>query len=537
MTRARLCFAWFAPALFVVVNLMTAALPARPAGAAVHFNRGNDAEPETLDPQRSSTLAEAHILRDLFEGLLIQDRAGELAPGAAESWAVSADALTYTFKLRHDGQWSNGDPVTAEDFVVALRRLVDPSIGAEYANVIYPVRNAEAISAGTKPPETLGIAAPDHHTLIITLETPTPYFLDLLAHQTTLPVHRASLAAHGAAFAAPGKLVSNGAYVLAENVPGSHIRLTKNIRFHDAASISIDVVDYILVKDLAAGVRRFRAGELDFLPDVPSDQIKALRLAYGEQLMIAPLQGTIYFGFDTTKPPYNDKRVRQALSIAIDRDVLADDIASGSIIAAARFVPPGTAGTATTTANPSWQALSIIEREDRAKALLAEAGFTASRPLSVELRYNASDNNKAMAVAVADMWKQVGVTTRFVATDSRTHFAYLRDKGDYDVARAGWIADYNDPQNFLFLLESGSGLNTTRWSFPPFDRLLQAARSERDADRRFMLLRQAEDMMLDEAPLTPIAHYTGRYLVSARLSGFIPNLRAANATRFLQLAR
>ena len=537
MMRARLCGAWLASALCVVATLVMAALPAGPAGAAVHFNRGNDAEPETLDPQRSSTLAEAHILRDLFEGLLIQNGAGDLAPGAAESWTVSSDALTYTFKLRRDGQWSNGDPVTADDFIAALRRLVDPAVGAEYANVIYPVRNAEAISAGTQAPDTLGVAAPDHHTLIITLEAPTPYFLDLIAHQTTLPVHRASLAANGAAFAAPGKLVSNGAYVLAENVPGSHVRLTKNARFHDAAAVSIDVVDYIFVKDLAAGVRRFRAGELDFLPDVPSDQIKALRVVYGDQLMIAPLQGTIYFGFNTSKPPFNDKRVRQALAMAIDRDVLADDIASGSIIAAERFVPPGTAGSAATSASPSWQALSIIDREDKAKALLAEAGFTASHPLSVELRYNASDANRAMAVAVADMWRQIGVTTRFVAADSRTHFAYLRDKGDYDVARAGWIADYNDPQNFLFLLESGSGLNTMRWSFAPFDHLLRAARDERDADRRFKLLRQAEDVMLEETALTPIAHYTGRYLVSPRLRGFIPNLRAANATRFLQVAR
>lgn len=530
-----------APVVFALVCVACALgamclAPVR-AEAASHFNRGNDAEPETLDPHKSSTLAEAHIIRDLYEGLIINDEAGELKPGVAERWTVSSDGLTYIFYLRSDARWSNGDQVKADDFVFSLRRLLDPATAAEYANVLYPLRHAEAINTGKMPITALGVAARDTLVLEMTLESPTPYFLELLAHQTTAPVHPPSLAGHGQAFVKAGQLVSNGAYTLSQLVPGSHVRLTKNARYHSVASTMIDSVDYILVKDLAAGVRRFKAGELDLLPDIPTDQLKDLRLTFGKQLMVAPLQGTIYLAFNTVKAPFSDARVRQALAMAIDRDFLAEDIANGTILAADRFVPPGAAFAGCAPAAAPWLGLSIIEREDEAKKLLAHAGFNSAKPLTVEFRYNANDNNKAMAVAIADMWKRIGVITRFIATDSRTHFAYLREKGDYDVARAGWVADYNDPQNFLFLLESGSGLNFMSWSHPPFDQVMRQAGSELDVAKRSALLLAAENMVLDQTPLTPIAYYTGRYLVSDKLKGWIPNLRAANATRFLSLQK
>lgn len=526
---------WVAPFLLILLGAFYAPGFTADAAAAPVFHRGNEAEPGSLDPQKSSTVAEAHILHDLYEGLLIQDGAGELAPGTAESWTVSPDGKTYIFALRQEARWSNGDPVVAEDFVFALRRLVDPATAAEYANVLYPVVNAEAVNTGKMPASGLGVEAKDDRTLIIRLAAPTPYFLELLAHQTTLPIHRASFATYGAEFVKPGRMVSNGAYRLVETVPGSYIRLAKNPHYYAAPSVSIETVDYILVKELAAGVRRFRAGEIDLLPDVPADQIKSLRQTLGEELVVAPLQGTIYFAFNTSKAPYSDKRVRQALAMAIDRDFLAETIASGSLFAADTFVPPGTAFTREEPPAAPWQSLSLSEREKKAKALLAEAGFGAARPLSVEYRYNITDNNKAMAVAIADMWKRIGVETRFVSTDSTTHFNYLRDKGDYDVARAGWVADYNDAQNFLFLLQSGSGLNYMRWSNPAFDRLMTQAAGETERDRRTELLSRAEELVLDETPLTPIAYYAGRYLVSKRLKGWIANLRAANATRFLSL--
>lgn len=511
-------------------------LLSRSWAAESHFYRGNEAEPETLDPQKSSTLSEAHILRDLFEGLLIQDAAGALQPGVASSWTISADGKTYVFTLRPEARWSNGAPVTADDFVFSLRRLVDPATAAEYANILYPVHNAEAVNTGKMPPRELGVRALDPHRLEIVLGAPTPYFLELLTHQTTAPVNRENVTAYGNSFTRPGGLVSNGAYVLTENVPGSHIRLRKNAAYYDAAKVAIDIVDYVLVKDLAAGVRRFKAGEIDLLPDVPADQLKSLRESVGDRLKISPLQGIIYLTFNTGKAPFSDKRVRQALAMIIDRDFLAEDIANGTILAAERFVPPGTAFAGPRPPAPPWAHLSSLDREKLAKNLLKEAGFSPAKPLAAELRYNITDNNKAMAVAIADMWSGIGVSVRLIATDSRSHFAYLREKGDYDVARAGWVADYDDPQNFLFILESGSGLNYARWKDERFDRIMRDAAGELMPEKRAGLLADAENLMLDETPVTPLAFYTSRYLISPRLHGFMPNLRAANATRYLHLA-
>ena len=528
---------FFLPFVFALLIVSGLTLGSERAFAEIILHRGSEAEPETLDPQKSSTLVEANIIRDLFEGLVILDATGEIKPGIAESWQMSPDGRVYTFKLRPDSLWSNGDKVRAADFVFSLQRLVDPKVAAEYANVLYPVRNAEAVNTGKLPASELGVRALDALTVEIILQEPTPYFLELLAHQITAPVHPPSVTSLGDNFVKPGQMISNGAYVLSELIPGSHIRLRKNPRYHSASTVKIDVVDYILVKDLAAGVRRFKAGELDLLPDVPTDQMTSLRQTFGERLLVSALQGTIYFAFNTRKAPFSDPRVRQALAMAIDRDFLAEDIANGALLPALSFVPPGTALVGAQPAEPPWQKFSIIEREERAIALLKEAGFSRQKPLSLEFRYNISDNNKAMAVAVADMWKRIGVETRFIATDSRTHFAYLRDKGDFDVARAGWVADYNDPQNFLFLLESDNPLNFMRWAHGDFDLLMRGAGAEIDPTKRAQLLRQAEELMLAQTPLTSIAYYTSRVLISEKLTGFVPNLRSAHATRFLALDR
>ncbi|WP_336486875.1 peptide ABC transporter substrate-binding protein [Methylobacterium nigriterrae] len=500
------------------------------------YRRGNDADPETLDPHKSSTVAEAHILRDLYEGLLTYDNHGAIIPGAAESWTVSEDALTYTFRLRADGRWSNGDAVVADDFVFSLRRILAPATAAKYAEVLYPIRNAAAVNRGERPPEDLGVAAPDPRTVVIGLEAPTPYLLELLTHQTSIPVHPPSLAAHGDAFTRPGRLVSNGAYRLAGMVPNDRITLERNPHFHDAGRIAIPRVAFIPTPDLASAVRRYAAGEVDSLADLPGDQMDALKRRFGDQVVLGPALGLYALAVNIRKPPFDDARVRRALSLAIDREFLAQGVWGETMAPAYSLCPPGLDHYGAPPETAGREALPI-DNEAEAQRLLAEAGFgPGGRTLSLEYRFNTTDNNRNTAVALADMWRSLGIETRFVYTDAKTHFAYLRDGGAFDLARMSWIADYSDPQNFLFLLASGNdGMNAGHYANPAFDSLLAEAGADRDLAHRAATLASAEAILMRDLPWIPLMHYRSKALIAPRLKGYHPNLRNAAPTRFLRL--
>ncbi len=508
----------------------------RPARAAEPFyRRGNDADPETLDPHRSSTVAEAHILRDLCDGLLTYDNHGAIIPGAARAWTVSEDGLTLQFELRADGRWSNGEPVTADDFVYAFRRILDPATGAKYAEILFPIRNAAAVNRGEKPADALGVAAEGVLRLAITLEQPTPYILELLTHQTALPVHRASVERHGDSFTRPGNYVTNGAYRLRDQVPGGAITLEANPHHPDAAKFAIRQVAFLPTPDMASAVRRYAAGEIDSLADFPADQIADLRRRFGPQVVLGPALGLAALAINTRKAPFSDRRVRQALSLVIDREYLADGLNGGTMSPAYSLCPPGLDNYRTPPETEGRLGLPI-DHEVAARRLLAEAGFGPDHPLTVEYRFNVSDNNRTVAVAIGEMWRDLGIVTRYVYTDAKTHFAYLRDGGDFDVARMSWIADYSDPQNFLFLLQSGNdGLNVGHWSDPAFDGLMARAAAEHDLARRAGLLSDAEAIALRELPWIPLMHYRSKALIAPRLHGYQPNLRNAAPTRFLRL--
>ncbi|UMY16954.1 peptide ABC transporter substrate-binding protein [Methylobacterium organophilum] len=512
------------------------ALP-RAAGAAstTLYRRGNDADPETLDPHKSSTVAEAHLLRDLYEGLLTYDNLGRIVPGAAERWTVSEDRLTYTFRLRADGRWSNGDPVVAEDFVFALRRILAPATGAKYAEVLYPLLEAPAVNRGEKPVEALGVAAPDPATVVVRLGEPVPYLLELLTHQTTLPVHRPSLARYGDAFTRPGNLVSNGPYALRDMVPNDRITLVANPHHRDAGALAIREVAFIPTPDLGAAVRRYAAGEIDSLSDLPGDQMASLKRRFGDAVKLGPALGVLSIAVNTRKKPFDDPRVRRALSLVIDREFLAEAVWGETMDPAYSLCPPGLDHYRTPPELPGRETLPI-DREEEARRLLAEAGFGERNPLDLEYRFNVTDNNRNTAVALADFWRGLGIRTRFTATDAKTHFAYLRDGGDFDLARISWYADYSDPQNFLFLLRTGNdGLNPGRWSNADYDRLLAEGAAERDVGRRADLLFAAERIALAELPWIPLLHYRSKALIPARLHGFHQNLRNAAPTRYLSL--
>jgi oligopeptide transport system substrate-binding protein len=507
------------------------------AAAEVVYNRGNDGDPETLDPHKTSAVAEAHILRDLLEGLVVYNAKAEIVPGSAESWTISPDGRTYTFTLRHDARWSNGDQVRAADFVFSYRRIMSPDTGAKYANILYPIVHAERIHKGQAIADELGVRALNERTLEIVLERPTPYFLELLTHQTSLPVHPGSVRRFGNDFVRTGNYVSNGAYVLAENVPNLHVKLTRNPHFHDVKNVQIDTVNYIPSPNLAAAVRRYQAGELDSLSDVPADQIKSLKERFGSQVVLGPYLGTWVLVVNTAKAPFNDVRIRHALSMMVDREFIAEKIWGQTMLPAYSFVPPGI----NNYRDPpvlQYRDVSPIDREEKAKALLKEAGYGPGKPLKVEIRYNTTDNNRNTVVALAEQWKPLGVETAFINTDLKTHFAYLRDGGGFDVARYGWIGDYSDPQNFLFLVQSDNkAFNYGRYNNPEYDSLMRRSAAEMDLRKRAEILYEAEDIFLRDLPWIPIMYYGTKNLISPNLQGFHQNLRGVYPTRFLSLKR
>ncbi|MBL0404619.1 peptide ABC transporter substrate-binding protein [Microvirga aerilata] len=503
------------------------------ASAEVVYNRANSGEPETLDTHKTSTVQEFHILQDMLEGLVAYDMKAKATPGQAEKWEISDDGKTYRFTLRNGLKWSNGDPVTAEDFVYSYRRIMDPATGAKYANILYPIKNAEKINKGQAKLEELGVKAVDPKTVEITLEQPTPYFIELLTHQTSLPVHKGSVEKFGKDFVKPGNMVTNGAYKLAEFVPNSHIKLVKNENYRDAKNVQIETVNYFPTSDFAAMVRRYEAGELDTTDDVPADQMKSLKERFKDQVQVGPWSGTWYFIVNSSKAPFNDVRVRQALSMAMDREFVADQIWGQTMLPGYSFMPPGV-GNYGEPAYMDYKDASPIDREEKAKKLLQEAGFGPGKPLKVEVRYNTTDNNRNTVIAIADQWKQIGIETSFINTDGKTHFAHLRDGGDFDVARYGWIADVNDPSNFLFLLKSDNkGFNSGKYNNPEFDKLLDQAASEMDLKKRADIMRKAEAILMRDMPWIPIMYYGKSHLISPKIKGFEHNTRGIYPTRLL----
>lgn len=521
----------FALAAGLVLSLAGAAM------AQVVFHRGNDGDPETLDAHKTSTVSEAHLLRDLSEGLVIHHINGRVVPGVAESWTLAPDGKTYTFKLRANAKWSNGDPVKAGDFVYSLRRITNPETGAKYANMLYPILNAEKINKKGEGArlEDLGVKALDDHTLEIALERPTPYFLELLTHQTGLPVHPPSVEKFGKDFVKPENWVSNGAYALKEFVPNSHIKMEKNRHFHDAANVQIDTILYYPNPDLAAAARRFQAGELHMTTDIPADQVKQLREKFGDQVKVAPYLGTYFLIINSSKKPFDDVRVRRALSLVIDREFIAEDIWGGTMLPAYGVIPPNI-GNYGERAEADFKGTSPLDREEEAKKLLAAAGYGPGTPLRVQLRYNTTDNNRRTVIAIAEQWKALGIETSFINTDGKTHFALLRDGGDFDIARYGWIGDYSDPQNFLFLfLSDNRGFNAGKYNNPKFDALLQQAANELDIAKRAAILREADSILTVDVPWIPVLYYSSKNLVSPKLVGFQQNLRGALPSRFMSL--
>lgn len=499
--------------------------------AEMVWNRGANGDVASLDPQKTSTVEEFNILNDLFEGLMTTDVDGNAMPGVAESFTVSADGKGYVFKLRGNAKWSDGSTVTAEDFVYAWRRLVNPETAAEYASMAYPILNAEDIAGGKKKPEELGVKAVDATTLEVTLKGSTPYFIEMLTHQAMFPVKQSNLEQFKLDFVKPGNMISNGPFTLAENVPNDHIKVVKSATYWDAASVKLDVVNFIPTEDRGAGIKRFEAGEVDSMNDFPTEQITELKAKFGDQLALTPQLGTYYYIFKTKKAPWDNVKLRRAVAMVIDREYLAEKVWQNAMLPAYSLVPPGVAGYSASMVD--FSAKNALDREDEAKKVFAELGISPEKPTKLELRYNTSENHKNTAVAVQDMLKPFGFDVTLINTDGKTHYSYLEQKGDFDMARAGWIADYKDPVTFLNLGQTGDGNNYGEYSNPEFDKLTNAASTEADPVKRMELLAQAEAILVAEQGIVPLLYYATHNVVSSKLKGFNNNVMDKHPSRFV----
>ncbi len=491
--------------------------------AALHaliLRRGIGPEPESLDPHRARSEAALTVLRDLYQGLTELGPGGIPVMAAAERYEVSGDGLTYTFRLRANGRWSNGDTVVAEDFAAAWRRLVNPQTAAPYAQLLAPVRGASAITAGSASPDSLGVRVLDEATLVVDLVRPTPYFLGLLSHPATFPLHRASLAANGRRFARPG-MISNGAFVLSGWDFGSHVSARRNPYYWERGKNAWDGVDYYSMPEAAAEFRAYRSGELDLTSTVPAAQAEWIKAHMAADLRIAPQLAVYYLGLNLTRAPFDkNPSLRQALSMVIDRERLVESVTGLGEAAAYSLVPPQVFNYG--PAAPEYAAWPLATRVQRARELLRLAGL--HQPLKIELRYNSGELHSRIAVAVASMWKEsLGVETTLHAQEFKVLLQDIDRAAETQVFRASWIADYNDAYNFLQLMQSGFGINLPRYSNPEYDALLARANQNADATQRRELLEKAEGLMMADQPLIPIYFYVAAHLVRPQIRGWSEN--------------
>ncbi|WP_349956002.1 peptide ABC transporter substrate-binding protein [Rhizobium sp. ZPR3] len=517
---------------FLATALVSTVLSFSAHAATLNIHNGGD--PTSLDPQKISGDWENRIDGDIFEGLVTEDPKDNPIPGQAASWTISPDQKVYTFKLRDGIKWSDGQPVTAQDFVFAFQRLMDPKTAAQYAYLQYTILNAEKINKGEiKDPTQLGVKAIDDKTLEITLENPTPYFLNALMHYTAYPLPKHVVEAKGDQWVKIGNIVTNGPYKPTEWVPGSHVSMVKSDQYYDAKDVKIDNVNYYTLEDQAAALKRYRAGEFDILTSFPADQFEWIQKNLPGQAHVVPFLGTYYYVLNATKPPFNDKRVRQALSMAVNREVIGPKILGTGELPMYSWVPPGTANYGE-PAYVSWKDEPYKQKVEEAKKLLKEAGFGPDHPLKTQLRYNTNDNHKRIAVAIAAMWKPLGVDIELYNTETKVHYDEMQ-RGEVQIGRAGWLADYNDPINFLNLLSTGVEMNYGRWSNKDYDALIKQGNEEIDLKKRAEIYKKAEQLALDDSAAIPIYYYVSQNIVAPKVQGFVDNIQDIHRTRWLSV--
>lgn len=504
------------------------------------LRRGISAKVDALDPHRSSAAWENIIIGDMFHGLMQHAPDGEVIPAVAESWEISDDDLTWTFKLK-ETTWSDGVPLTANDFVFALRRIQDPAVASQYSSLLYVIKNAEAVNnynpedGSGLPPEELGVRAIDDYTLEITLMKPAPYLLGLLTHYTTFPVPQHIVEQYGDAWVQPDNIEVNGPYKLVYWVTGDQIVTEKNPLFYEADTVCFERVAYFELTDASAVERRIEAGELDINNDFDGGRKAEIDQRFPGWARTSPALLTTYWSFNSSEEPFDDVRVRKALAIAINREFIVNQVLTPGFIPAYSFVPPGINNYETERPQVDWADTPREERLVEARRLLEDAGFGPDNPLEFEYIYRSTgDNPKAAPVAQAN-WNEIApwVNAQILLQDTKVLYARLR-QSNFEVSDGGWLADYNDPLNYLYLLDSATGQqNYGNYDNPEFDALLEQAGQERDLVRRAELFAAAEAIILEEKPITPMWFQVTKNLVDPSLTGWEENAEDNHRSRWM----
>ena len=481
----------------------------------------NSAEPESLDPHKVSGTPEAAIIRQMLVGLTTTDPDGKTIPGMAESWE-NTDNKVWTFKLR-DAKWSNGDPVTANDFVYSFRRLVDPNTASPYASYLADAKvvGAQEIIDGKAKPDTLGVKALDDKTLQVTLSEPVPYFPDTLIHTSVKPVNQKTVEKFGEKWTDPANIVVNGPYKISEWQVNDKIVLERNENYYDNANTTLNKVVMLAIPSSTTDVARYQSGEIDVTNnEIPPEQFASLKEQVGDQLQVSPMLCTYYYEFNTVKPPFNDARVRRALALALDRNTITDKVVGQGQTPAYQLTPVATNGMKNNT--PEWQSWDQAKRVEEAKKLLKEAGYSESKPLKFELLYNTSDNHKKIAVAASSLWKQsLGFVDVSLINKEWKTYLDTRRNGNYQVARAGWCGDYNEPSTFLNIVKTGNSNNQGKYSSVKFDSLMtQTLKAGVTPEQRAALYQQAEAQLDIDMPNVNVYHYVSPRLIKPYVVGF-----------------
>jgi len=500
--------------------LLLAALPAQ---AQSVLNRGNGAEPDSLDPAQAGSVMETNILGDMMVGLTTLDAAARPIPGIAERWEVSADGLIWTFHLRK-ARWSDGRPVTADNFVSAWRRLLDPKTAARGAQLLWVIQNARAVTAGKKPVTELGVTAANPSLLKIRLEHPAPYLPELLTLPAALPLPP------NPSFK-PGAYISNGPYLLKAWQPNDHITLAKNPAFYDAGTVKIDIVNYFPTSDRPAALKRLRAGELDMQTPLPSSEMAWLRSNRPNSLHIMPSLALAYIAINLRDPALADARVRRALNLVYDREAVANKVLKRGETPAYAYVPPGIGGY---DSGPQldFKPLPYPARVAQAKRLMQDAGYGPFNRLTLTYLTPGSPDHKRLAAVFQAMARQIHVDLRIGTADYALVLRAMRQK-DYQLGYTSWLADFGDASNFLDLLRSDSAGNYAGYRNAKFDAAMAAAEREPDAGKRRQLLQSAERMALADLPWVPLRFLSQTEAVGPRVGGYIPNPSDFNRSRWL----
>ena len=476
-------------------------------------------EPASLDPAQAVGLPEIPILRDLFEGLTNQDPQGRTVPGVALSWQ-SSDQKTWIFTLRKDAKWSNGETVTARDFVYSWQRMVNPTTSSPYAwfPALAAIDNAAAITAGKKPLTSLGVVATDDYHLKVTLEHPVAWFPALTSSFALYPVPQKIIAQYGSQWTLPGNLVGNGAYKLDKHIVNERVVLSRNSQYWDNAHSTLDKVTFVPLSDSVTATHWYQANNIDVTESFPKNRYKTLKQAIPGEVYTPAQLGTYYYAFNTQQGPTANVNVRKALSWSIDRQIIAEKILGTGEKPAWYFTPEITQGFVPPTL--AYQQLSQAERNRQAKLLLNAAGYGPTRPLKLSILYNTSDSNKQIAIAVASMWKKnLGAEVSLVNQEWKTYID-SRKQGKFDVIRASWVGDYNEPSSFLSLLTSQHTGNISRFAKGAYDDLLDKASMATTSVEREKIYDLAEKMIADEAPIAPIYQYTNGRLIKPWVKGY-----------------